>query len=741
MTTDLTSPVLRWLIEASWLVTLLVLLVLVAELTLGSMLTPRWRYGLWLLVVARLAVPWSPEVDAGLLRWKVESVTRPFPAWIDTPRTAPAPVTSAPVATTRPRAAAPSLVRAAAGPVVEPAAHARRPDPALAIAAVWALGALLLLGRDLWREWLFRRRLADATPLADDRAVALLDSCRREIGVRRLLALETDLVASPAVFGLVNPRLLLPRGLVARLSTEELRPVLRHELFHVRHGDVPANLAFTVLRAAFWFHPLVHLALRRLRDARESVRDWEALSDAPPRSSHGYARTLLELASSRSPDPSSPALGIGPRGRDLKRRILMIAAFDHHSGPSRHRTRATVAGVALVAGLGWVTFTQAAPPTVLATLPGADQAPELKQVVCERETTQTPLRAELERKLDETVGLELRGATIDDAIAFLRAAAGLNVVLMPDVHDWVGDLELNLVAGDIRVRDSLALLCRTLGAEMGYAVATDGVLVIGRREELPQAFEMRFYRLDPFLRDLPPDARTNRVHEIINVTTMHTGEHGEWDRASAAIDYWNGLLVITQTDEMHAEVLQVLNLLLNRGRREDSPAPTWRAALERQLETSVSVEYRDEWIGDVVASLQAAHGVPILVSGDSHAEISLTLSDVPLRTVLEWIGRQAGLRVGLEAGAVVLVESVRPHLEIYEIGDLIAPLEGGTERDHLVQLVDLMRQNVDPESWDLDPRYSVCPSGDLLLVRQSEDGHAGIHSMLETMRRALRRDR
>ncbi|MFG0318694.1 MAG: hypothetical protein ACF8XB_15580, partial [Planctomycetota bacterium JB042] len=214
----------------------------------------------------------------------------------------------------------------------------------------------------------------------------------------------------------------------------------------------------------------------------------------------------------------------------------------------------------------------------------------------------------------------------------------------------------------------------------------------------------------------------------------------EWMRHGASIETWNGLLVVVQTDEMHARTEEFLNLLLNRGRRPEAPPPAWREAIERKLDRKVSVEFEETSIQDAVRELQASHGVPIVVSPGVPAELSLTLSDVPLRTVLEWIARQAELRVGLADGAVVLGESLPFRNEIYEVGDLVRP---GTDearglRNHLV---DMIRMHVDPESWDEDPRLSIAPAGrDLLCVRQSEFAHARIRSMFAAMRRALDRD-
>ncbi len=224
------------------------------------------------------------------------------------------------------------------------------------------------------------------------------------------------------------------------------------------------------------------------------------------------------------------------------------------------------------------------------------------------------------------------------------------------------------------------------------------------------------------------------------LTTSFTEEREEWMRPGTSIETWNGLLVVVQTDEMHARTEEFLNLLLNRGRRPNTPPPAWRVALERRLERPTSVVFEETWIHDAVRQLQATQGVPIVAPPDDHTELSLTLSDVPLRTVLEWVARRAELRIGLEDGAVVLGRSLPFRNEIYEVGDLV---RAGTDEARSLRnhLVDMIRMHVDPESWDEDPRLSIAPAGrDLLCVRQSEAAHARIRSMFAAMRRALDRD-
>ena len=745
------AAVVRWLVEASWQVAVLVGLVLIAQLVFGRFLTPRWRYALWLLVVVRLAIPWSPEFEAGALRWDVESFSRPFPAWIDAPIVRatkgadPATDPNAGLETARPDrdenvavSATSSTPAISSAPAEPPIATTTPTLDAVSIAVlVWASVTALLMLRAVVREVSFRRRLRRATPIEDARTLALVEECRQIVGVRRPLTIvETDLVGSPAVYGLLRPRLLLPTGFVNELTPTELRPVLLHELFHVRRGDVRANLVLSVLSAAYWFHPLVHLAIRRLRATRETARDWDALRATPDAAAAGYARTLLKLVENRPNGTLAPAVGFTQGGRDLKRRILMIAAFER----LQSRTPlATAAGAALLIALGWVTFTQAAPKTVLDPLAPPVDAAGLKEVEIERETPAPTWRSEINRRLEMKLdGISFSETPLAEVASFVSRVAQLNVIIDGSAYDFDDPL-ITLEANQISVRRAFDLISQMFDGELTWAVI-DELVVFGARGELRETLDMRFYRLDPFLVDVPLGDQNSKVHEITDLLRDDTENWDVWDRDGVQMEYWNGLLVVVQTEAVHAASRDFLNLLLNRGERRPMPVSPWKQQILETIEKRVTVSFGDEPLIDVALALQTMHGIPIILTvDDDDAWATLELEDVPLRVVLEHFARQNGLRMSVEENGVYLGETVPPRLEIYEIGDLVAPRRSGDDVDYRDHLCELVRMNVDPESWDIDPRYSIIAWEDLLLVRQHEQGHARIESMFAAMRRALGR--
>ncbi|MCL5770281.1 MAG: M56 family metallopeptidase, partial [Planctomycetes bacterium] len=176
------------------------------------------------------------------------------------------------------------------------------------LVGVWLAGAAALLVGLLTtgcrRRWRTRRK----RPLTVAEVLDLLEDCKQEMGVYAPLALiETDAAASPALYGFIRPRLLLPAGLTESFSLPELRHVFLHELGHVKRGDIPLNWLTTLLLILHWFNPLVWYAFRRMQADRELACDALALSYSGDRERQFYGRTVIKVLEhfscpARSPD-------------------------------------------------------------------------------------------------------------------------------------------------------------------------------------------------------------------------------------------------------------------------------------------------------------------------------------------------------------------------------------------------------------------------------------------------------
>jgi len=216
----------------------------------------------------------------------------------------------------------------------------------------WLAGALTLPLCLLVGNYRLGRKVRQQRLVTDGAVLSLLEDCKQEMGVRTPLAVvETDLVASPSLFGFIRPRLLLPGGLTRSFSLPELRYVFLHELSHVKRGDIPINWLMTLTLMLHWFNPLVWYACSRIRVERELACDALTLGRARDEENRPYGRTMIKLLEGLSRPAVMPGLaGILENKSQMKRRISMIANF-------KRTKQWSVVAVATVTALALVTLT------------------------------------------------------------------------------------------------------------------------------------------------------------------------------------------------------------------------------------------------------------------------------------------------------------------------------------------------------------------------------------------------
>lgn len=162
------------------------------------------------------------------------------------------------------------------------------------VAAVWALGALVVAMRLLRGHFTARQLANNAAPHRMVACNTALQTAARELKLRkRVTLLRSEQVSSPMTIGVVWPRILLPAA-ADSWSPERLVSVLLHELGHVRRRDTLVQLVAQVGCALYWFNPLAWLATARLHDEREYACDDLVLATGIRPSS--YAGDLLEVA-------------------------------------------------------------------------------------------------------------------------------------------------------------------------------------------------------------------------------------------------------------------------------------------------------------------------------------------------------------------------------------------------------------------------------------------------------------
>lgn len=157
---------------------------------------------------------------------------------------------------------------------------------------------------------------------------AMLSDTARDLGVSAPEMIVCEAISTPAVTGLLRPRLLLPHE---HYDVQELRYILRHELCHLKRRDMLLKLVLLSANAMHWFNPVVYLMLRQADEDIELACDSAATDGLELPERAAYSRTLLAaVQSSVRALPATTCFG-GTVER-LKRRITNVLGAQKKRG-------------------------------------------------------------------------------------------------------------------------------------------------------------------------------------------------------------------------------------------------------------------------------------------------------------------------------------------------------------------------------------------------------------------------
>jgi len=355
-----------WLLAASARASLLTAAVLIIQFLLQYRVPARWRYAMWIPVFVVLLAPSFPESH-----WSVHSIIRSLQAPL-----------AAPVTIEPPRVLGVNAL------VVADFRWAVFSSLQQMIPLAWLIGsagiALFHFGAFVQTLRRFKRSQVPASDALLNEVAALA----RDVGLRRsprvCMARE---IRTPAVTGLLHPMLLLPVNIQETLSVREMQFVLKHELTHIKRGDLPLNALLCVLLSLHWFNPVLWFAFFKARLDRESACDDEVLQHEPQPRRVAYGHTLLKVESAFGYDELRLGfVGIFQRGAALRSRIQFIA-----KKPTQHPAMKSTLSIS-IAFLTFLGITKASPtdnnaPQVLTEAKFIEFSEEAKALLTPFDTT------------------------------------------------------------------------------------------------------------------------------------------------------------------------------------------------------------------------------------------------------------------------------------------------------------------------------------------------------------------
>ncbi|MDP4087196.1 MAG: M56 family metallopeptidase [Bacillota bacterium] len=332
-----------WVLKTSIMASVLVGLILCVKILLRNKLTPRWHYLLWMVLLVRLLLPWSPDSSYSI--YSILSSGYNFNASFQTHsyslKNEQNNQTNAiqgntlvmdneqlgPSSQQTTRINNKDTLR-----VIKPQQH--KPISFYTIALyIWLTGVLVLslityrVNRQLCNS------IRKQPVITDKRIVEVFNICKNSISVKRNIPLIlAGSVSSPTVLGFFRPKMLLSIQLINQLSEPQLRHVFFHELAHIQRKDVGLNWLMHILLIINWFNPILWFAYICMREDQELACDAYALTFMEEEEKIPYGQTIISLLEHYSNLYQVPSMAnLSRNKRTLKRRIFMIKKFQKKS--------------------------------------------------------------------------------------------------------------------------------------------------------------------------------------------------------------------------------------------------------------------------------------------------------------------------------------------------------------------------------------------------------------------------
>ena len=328
--------------------------ILLFRVIFKNRISSKLQYLMWWLLILRLLMPVTPDIG---LHFNLQDMLLKQAHQAELPTPAPVlDVAPASVPNTQPSY---DSVTPAVQPDtdVAPSQHVnptKSTDWYSIVFVVWLLGAIGFLGWLIFVKLRYYESLQHLMASGPKEVYELYDRCCKELGVKPLPLWIVNKSMSPGIAFFGEPVLLVPLSLCGDES--RLRFALLHELTHKKRGDHYMTLLLNILRAVYWFDPVVHFAFSELRSDMESACDSDVLAYIGHEQKRGYLTVILDMFSY----DTEPILGMSQiRSKRMAKRRMKGAFMKSRTSPA---FRAITLCIALIMSLCcFTTACQSAP--------------------------------------------------------------------------------------------------------------------------------------------------------------------------------------------------------------------------------------------------------------------------------------------------------------------------------------------------------------------------------------------
>ncbi|MCU5501557.1 methicillin resistance mecR1 protein [Bacillus wiedmannii] len=319
-----------WLIETSLMASILVGFILCIKVLFRNKLTPRWQYMLWIVLMIRLLLPWSPDSSYSI--YSLLSYSSSVSEVIQKNTPSPENTVNDEMQHTVELEQNAETVTKNSEPEVNVSSEQQTALSLYKVALyVWLAGVIILAVITFITNRRLYSYIKKQPDITDEQVTTVFNRCKQSMKMKKAVSLRlAGKIASPTVFSFFRPKVLLSKKHMKVLNEQQLQYVFYHELAHIKRNDVAVNWIMYSLILLNWFNPILWYAYFCMREDQELACDAYALTFIDKEEQIAYGHTIITLLEHYSYQVPSLA-NLSRNKRTLKRRIVMIKKFQKKS--------------------------------------------------------------------------------------------------------------------------------------------------------------------------------------------------------------------------------------------------------------------------------------------------------------------------------------------------------------------------------------------------------------------------
>ena len=275
-------------------------LILIVKNIFKDKLTPRWQYGIWILLILRIFLPVKADkfvlLPFGIYLEMLKNYIENFLSSAYTqPLTATDVSSVVPYISSVPKSITDVLF------------------------VIYVLGIVVCLCRYLFSYIKLRLVLKKGNDISAEKQIAL-QHILSENKMKNIKVISVKGINSAFICGIFSPVLVLP----SERETDE--KILLHEIMHLKHLDSLQNLLWCFIRCLHWCNPFMHYIFNIIGNDMEMLCDQRVLEKLEGEERRDYGILLLNEVNqkyARMPGTTSVSNG----GKNISARIEAIARF------------------------------------------------------------------------------------------------------------------------------------------------------------------------------------------------------------------------------------------------------------------------------------------------------------------------------------------------------------------------------------------------------------------------------